>query len=149
MNDLTKSDTVALVVEAVKNHGDEIDWGLRKKLAFHAEDVPLPTGRVDLLIIDNDRQVLYVVEIVPGEAGAEDVGRLLGHCGWLKKDLNPKVGDVSSAERPDPKPTTMPAEEVKGILLASSFGAGAQCALGLCDELRGMRHSFSLRLGLP
>jgi len=95
MHDVNKSDTVALVIEAIKNHGDDIDWGLERKPVFHAEDVPLPTGRANLLIIDNEHQVLYVVEIVPGEAGAEDVGRLLGHCGWLKKDINPKVGDAN------------------------------------------------------
>jgi len=149
MNVITKSDTVALVVEAVKNHGDEIDWGLERTLGFHAEDVPLPTGRADLLIIDNDHQMLYVVEIIPGEAGAEDVGRLLGHCGWLKKDINLKVGDVSSAKYTDPKPTMALAGEVKGILLAAGFDAGALCALALCTDLIAMTFSFSLRLGKP
>ena len=107
MRDGNESDIVALVVEAVKKNCDDIDWGLGTRLVYHAEDVPLPTGRADLLLMADDNSTLYVVEIVPGECSAEDVGRLLSHCGWLKKDFNPHFPTTGNTS--DPEPTESPA----------------------------------------
>ena len=147
-NRITRSDPMALVVEAVKKNGDDVDWGLGRKLAFHAENVPLPTGRADLLLMADDNSILYVVQIVPGECSTGDVGRLLGHCGWLKKGIYPSttIDDISAAGQAGSTSPSVHAGDVKGILLATGFGTGALCALDLCTELTPMTFSFSLRL---
>jgi hypothetical protein len=146
---MTKSDTVGLVVEAIKKNGDDIDWGLGRRLVYHAEDVPLPTGRADLLLMAEDRSTLYVVEILPGECSAEDVGRLLGHCGWLGKDSTPPSPATDTTSDTEPMGThssQVQAKNIRGILLATNFNAGALCALGLCAGLTAVTFSFSLRL---
>jgi hypothetical protein len=145
-------DTVAQVIEAIKKNGDSIDWGLGRRLVYHADKVPLPTGIADLLLITDDRSTLYVVEILPGECSAEDVGRLLGHCGWLQTailSLSSSVTGVLYPKTENQHSFAVQVTEVKGILLAAGFNAGALCAVANCAELIAMTYSFSIRLGKP
>ena len=138
---LAEVDTTAQVIEAIKKHGGSIDWGLGRRVVYHADKVPLPTGIADLLLITDDSSTLYVVEILPGECSAEDVGRLLGHCGWLTTMMNTKAGR--------PAIGSLKFSDVQGILLAKAFDAGARCALALCSCLTAKTFSFSIELGNP
>jgi len=147
MVDLNKPNTVALVIEAVTN-GSVIDWGLGKLLYYHAENAPLPTGRADLLLLDNDGFALHVVEVVAGKASAEDIGRLLGHCGWLNTMLVDRRGSTEVIKGADgPYPNVFPhVTEVTGIVLAPDFDPGALFALAASPDLVGRTYRFSIEL---
>jgi len=147
--DVTKVDQIRLVVEAIKRTGDKIYWGDGQRLEFHAEDVPLQIGQADLMLLDRAHGTLYVVEIIPGEAAAEDVGRLLSYFGWLRKNLLPDL--TPTGELLGLGGWFRPAEselfrDVKGILLAESFGAGAACALSVLPEVMGKTYNFSIEI---
>jgi len=148
--DVTKVDQIRLVVEAIKHAGDKIDWGGGLRLEFHAEDVALQIGRADLMLVDKAHGTLYVVEIIPGEATAEDVGRMLSYYGWLRKNLLPDL--TPTEDLMGLRSWFRPAEselfqDVKGMVLAESFGAAALCALAACPEMRGKTYRFSIELG--
>ena len=145
--DVTKVDQIRLVVEAIKRAGDKVDWGNGLRLEFHAEDVPLQIGRADLMLMDGCRKTLYVVEIIPEEATAEDVGRLLGYSGWLRRNLLPDL--TPTDDLLGLRSWFRPAESelfrhVKGILLAESLDAGAVCALSALPEVMGKIYHFSI-----
>jgi len=147
--DVTKVDQIRLVVEAIKRTGDKIDWGNGQRLEFHAEDVPLQIGRADLMLIDVCRKTLYVVEVIPGEATAEDVGRLLSYYGWLRKNLLPDLTPtqnlmgLGSWFRPADSELFL---DVKGVVLGERFGAAALCALAGCPEVIVKTYSFSIQI---
>ena len=147
--DITKVDQIKLVVEAIKRTGNIIDWGDGLRLEFHAEDVPLQIGRADLMLIDKANGTLYIVEIIPGEVIAEDVGRLLSYYGWLRKNLLPDLTPtedllgLGSWFRPAESELF---RDVKGILLTESFGAAALCALAACPAVIGRTYEFSIEV---
>jgi hypothetical protein len=141
-DDVRKLEAIRSVVEAVKDNAD-LDWGVGNRLSYHAEDVPLQVGRADLLLIDDEEQVVYVVEVVPGEAAAEDVGRLMSLCGWMKTALPP--------DRTNTGPNlhliaSLQVKGVRGILLAQNFSAGAKSTMSLCPDLIAKTYYFALNL---
>ena len=144
-------------IEIIKTSLGKLDFGLGCPLLYHAQDAQLASGTAQLMLVNEPGTILFIVEIVPGEASSEDAGRLLGHVGWLKKVIlrgyspnEPILGRHAWYKPTWYKPSALPnIENLKGILLAEVFNASALSAVSLCPDLVAKTFQFSLEIGQP
>ena len=119
------------VKRAVRDNGLSIDWGVNEPLKYYSMDIPVTIGTVDLLLADTSDSVLYVVQVNPEEATAEDVGILSAYLGWFQQSL------------------PAPFREVKGILLAGSFGTDASLAVNTHPSLVAKIFTLTINVSIP
>ena len=144
-------------IEIIKTSLGKLNFGLGYSLLYHAQDAPLASGTAQLMLVNGSGTILFIVEIVPGEASSEDAGRLLGHVGWLKKVIlpdyspdEPILGRHAWYKPTWYKPGALPnIESVKGILLAYVFNASALSAVSICPDLVAKTFQFSIEIGQP
>lgn len=120
-----------IVKRAVRDDSEGIDWGLEQPLKYYSMDVPIAIGVVDLLLADISEHVLHVVQIIPGTATAEDVGRLSAYLGWFQQTPPDTFG------------------EVKGVLLSESFSADASLAIKIHPCLVAKTFMLTIQVSAP
>lgn len=136
------------VIELLENEPELLAIAFDQPLKFHARFANLAIGQAHLLLLNEPETELYVLEVVPSEATAEDIGRLLAYMGWLDKTLVniPPEQTLAGLSSWCGSGSFEKLRGIKGILLACSFSESARCAASGCPKLCMRRYSFSLKI---
>ncbi|OBW62580.1 MAG: hypothetical protein A9183_07025 [Dehalococcoides mccartyi] len=147
-NDNETDRQIEQIINILEKQPELLNTGLNQPLKFHAREANLAVGQAQLMLVNEQETELFVLEIVPAEATAEDVGRLLAYVEWLGKTLLniPVQQELSGQPNWYRSGSFKKLAKIQGIMLAHSFSEASLCAANACPNLFMRKYAFSLKI---